>query len=106
MACAQDGNHCGKVRYPPTGTQVVAQGREVLTLVEGKTEPGTRHPNSAIPQASSVRYAGQSMVSMADPMPMRPSVRMSARRPPRWIRPRKTPLVVSRSRWEHGSHNR
>jgi hypothetical protein len=37
IACAQDRNHCGQVRYPPIrrpGAQVVGHGREVLALVE------------------------------------------------------------------------
>jgi hypothetical protein len=44
------------------------------------------------------RYLCQSRVSMVAPTPMEPSVTTSARRPPRWIRPRRTPLVVNRSR--------
>ena len=43
------------------------------------------------------------MVSMADPHSIRPPMRMSARSPPRWIRARRTPLLVKRSRCEQGS---
>ena len=46
------------------------------------------------------------MVSMRAPVVTSPSLRTSARRPPRWISHRSAPLLVRRSMCEHGSQRR
>src|SRR6266545_5138793 len=87
IACAQDGNHCGQVRYPPippTGAQVVGHGREVLALVElgpvtPRGAPGWRLRRSR----PRWRWVGRGPAGTARPPEPEVSVRRPAQRPSR-----------------------
>src|SRR3990170_1238391 len=48
----------------------------------------------------------ESRGTIRSPTRMAPSVRICARRPPRWTSPPRTPFRVRPSRWAHGSHRR
>jgi hypothetical protein len=59
IACAQDGNHCGQVRYPPIrrpGRSWSVTEREVLALVELGPVPSGRGRHPAL-RSSATREA-------------------------------------------------